>query len=139
RMFGALYVVPDLEADQAKPEAYLAKAAVQPKDELLKDRRPRTEWKFEDLAGAVKEMKSGRSWGNGKHLFEVASCISCHKLESKGNEFGPDLTKLDPKLTPSDILKDILEPSFRINEKYQTFRFELKSGKQMQGIILKEE
>jgi putative heme-binding domain-containing protein len=139
RMYGALYVVEDLDAYQANPEAYLAKSAVQPKDELLKDRRPRTEWKFEDLSAAVAEMKSGRSYGNGKHLFEVASCISCHRLEGKGNEFGPDLIKLDLKLTPADILKDIIEPSFRINEKYQTYRFELKSGKQLQGIILKEE
>jgi putative heme-binding domain-containing protein len=139
RMYGALYVVEDLDAYQANPEAYLAKSAVQPKDELLKDRRPRTEWKLEDLAPVIAEMKSGRSYGNGKHLFEVASCISCHRLEGKGNEFGPDLTKLDAKLTPADILKDIIEPSFRINEKYQTYRFELKSGKQLQGIILKEE
>src|SRR5262249_15757838 len=139
RMYGALYVVEDLDAYQANPEAYLAKAAVQPKDELLKDRRPRTEWKLEDLAPAVAGMRSGRSFGNGKHLFEVASCIACHRLDGKGNECGRGLTKLDAKMTPSDILKDILEPSAKINEKYQTYRFELKSGKQLQGIILKEE
>jgi putative heme-binding domain-containing protein len=139
RMYGALYVVADLDEYQANPAAYLAKSNVAPKDELLKDNRPRTEWKYEDLAPLATALKSGRSYGNGKHLFEVASCISCHKLEGKGNEFGPDLTKLDPKLTTADILKDIIEPSFRINEKFQTFRFELKSGKQLQGIILKEE
>src|SRR5262249_23723413 len=107
-------------------------------DELLKDRRPRTEWKYEDLLGAVKDMKSGRSYGNGRHLFEVASCISCHKVEGKGNEFGPDLAKLDGKLGPAHSLKDILDPSAKIDEKYRVTVFELKSGQQLQGLILKE-
>ena len=63
-----------------------------------KDRRPRTEWKFDDLAAAVGELKGGRSFGNGKQMFQVASCVACHKLDGVGNEFGPDLTKLDAKL-----------------------------------------
>ena len=50
-----------------------------------------------------------------------------------GNEFGPDLTKLDAKMKPTDILRDILEPSFKINEKYQTFIFETQVGKDGHG------
>jgi putative heme-binding domain-containing protein len=138
RMYGALYVVADLDEYQANPEAYLAKSPLAIKDDLLKDRRPRTEWKFEDLSPVVSELKNGRSWANGKHLFQVASCISCHKLDGMGNEYGPDLTKLDPKLTPTDILKDIVEPSFRINEKYITYQFDMKSGVTFTGLILKE-
>src|SRR5690606_27819612 len=49
RMNGALYVVADLDAYQADPEGYLAAAKIEPKDALLRDRRPRTEWKLEDL------------------------------------------------------------------------------------------
>ncbi len=52
-MYGALYVVADLDAYQANPEAYLASNKIEPVDALLKDRRPRTEWKLEDLATAV--------------------------------------------------------------------------------------
>src|SRR5262249_12242914 len=63
---------------------------------------------------------------------------SCHKLNGGGQEIGPDLTKLDPKLKPADILRDILEPSFRINEKYQTFVFALHSGQTVTGLILEE-
>ena len=69
----------------------------------------------------------------------MASCVACHKLNGVGNEFGPDLTKLDPKQqTPVEILHDILEPSFRINEKYQTCIFEMKTGKAITGLILEE-
>jgi putative heme-binding domain-containing protein len=60
-------------------------------------------------------------------------------LNGAGNEFGPDLTKLDPKLrAPAEVLHDVLEPSFRINEKFQTTAFELNSGKTVQGLVLEE-
>src|SRR5690606_17920121 len=108
------------------------------KDELLKDRRPRTEWKLEDLAGALEELNGGRSYGNGKQMFTVASCVACHKLDGVGNEFGPDLTKLDAKLQPLDILKEVLDPSAKINEKYQTYIFELGSGRVLTAMVLQE-
>ncbi len=137
RMYGALYVVDDLDEYLAGPEAYLASHPLDIKDDLLKFTRPRTEWKFEDLASSVEKLE-GRSFANGKRMFEVASCVSCHKLNGVGQEFGPDLTKYDPKLTSVDVLKDILEPSFRINEKYYQYQFETKKGKLITGLILEE-
>jgi putative heme-binding domain-containing protein len=71
-------------------------------------------------------------------MFTVANCIACHKVDNVGTEVGPDLTKLDAKLTHAEILRDIIEPSWRINEKYQTFVFELKSGKTVTGLIVQE-
>ncbi len=71
-------------------------------------------------------------------MFQAANCVACHRLNGAGFEIGPDLTKLDAKLKPVDILKDILEPSFRINEKYYTYVFETGSGKIITGLILEE-
>src|SRR5262249_6676310 len=65
RMYGALYVVADLDAYLENPDSYLAAHPLEIKDPLLRDRRPRTEWKYEDLAGAVGDLKSARSYGNG--------------------------------------------------------------------------
>jgi putative heme-binding domain-containing protein len=147
RMFGALYVVDDLDDYMADSDRYLANHSLPIRDELLKDRRPRTEWKLEDLATVVGLLRPNNpadhthakpSYSNGRHLFEVANCIACHRIDGKGNEFGPDLAKLDAKLTPNDILKDILDPSSRINEKYETYAFETKSGKLYTGIVLEE-
>ena len=60
-------------------------------------------------------------------------------MNGVGSEIGPDLTKIDPKQSaPLEILKDILDPSFRINEKYQSWTFEMKSGKTVTGLILEE-
>ncbi len=61
-MYGALYVVEDLDAYLENPESYLAAHPLEIKDTLLKDRRPRTEWKFDDLAAAVGTLKDGRSY-----------------------------------------------------------------------------
>ncbi len=139
RMHGAMYVVEDLDEYLADPPAYLAKHPLPIADELLKYSRPRTEWKFEELAPALAQLSHGRSFTTGKQMFQVASCVACHKLDGAGAEFGPDLTKLDPKLQmPVEVLRDLLEPSFRINEKYQTYVFELSSGKTLTGIILEE-
>ena len=137
RMYGALYVVADLEAYLADPEGYLAKANLPLKDELLKFNRPRKEWKFDDLAGEVEKVKEGRSYATGKQIFTVASCVSCHKMNGVGQEIGQDLTKLDPKIDkPAEILRHILEPSLKIDEKYQTWVFDLSSGKKVTGMIL---
>ncbi len=136
RMFGALYVVEDLDSYVANPESYLAQHPLALADELLKYNRPRTEWKLEEFAAALEPMPTGRSFANAKQIFQAAACISCHRLNNVGNEFGPDLTKLDPKNKPLDVLRDILEPSWRINEKYQSYLIELKSGKTVTGLIL---
>jgi putative heme-binding domain-containing protein len=138
RMYGAMYVVADLDEYDLDPKAYLAKHPLPILDTLLKFTRPRKEWKFEDLAPSVEQLSQGRSFSNGKQMFQIANCLACHKLGGVGTEIGPDLTKLDPKLKPVDTLRDVLEPSFRINEKYQTFIFELQSGKLVTGLILEE-
>jgi putative heme-binding domain-containing protein len=136
-MYGALYVVEDLDEYLTNAETYLAAHPVEIQDDLLKDRRPRTEWKLEDLAPAVATLE-GRSYANGRHLFQVANCAACHRMDGVGNEFGPDLTRFDAKWTAVDVLKSILEPSEKIDEKYQTWVFELSNGKTASGLIVDE-
>jgi putative heme-binding domain-containing protein len=138
RMYGALYVVADIDAYQTNPEAYLSSNPLPIKDELLKDRRPRTEWKYDELAAGLAEFSHGRSHATGKQMFAVASCVACHKLENVGNQFGPELTKLDPKWQAADVLKELLEPSAKINEKFQTTVFQLDSGKTISGLVIEE-
>jgi putative membrane-bound dehydrogenase-like protein len=138
RMFGALYVVEDLDDYLADPEGYLARNSLPIEDELLKFNRPRKEWKFDDLASAVEPLEPGRSFSNGKQMFQVANCIACHRLSGVGNEIGPDLAKLDPKLKPVEILKEVLDPSAKINEKFQTYVFETESGKVLSGLVLED-
>jgi putative heme-binding domain-containing protein len=139
RMYAALYVVDDLEEYLADPTAYLEKHPLAVADDLLKFTRPRTEWKLDDLASSVEKLEPGRSFSNAKQMFQVANCVACHKMNGVGQEIGPDLTKIDPKqMKPIEILRDILEPSLRINEKYQSYVIEMKDGKVHTGLIVEE-
>ena len=140
RMYGALYVVEDLDDYLADPEAYLAKHPLPIKDDLLKFNRPRNGVEVRRPGRRRRaSSKRGRSFANGKQIFQVATCVACHKLDGRRQRVRPrpDASST-PKLQPADILKDILEPSAKINEKYQTYIFELESGKIVTGLILEE-
>jgi putative heme-binding domain-containing protein len=138
RMFGALYVVDDLEAYLADPAAYLAARPLVIKDDLLKDRRPRTEWTLADLEADVAALEKGRSFVHGRELFRTASCVSCHKLGDAGNAFGPELAKLDAKMTPVEITRHILEPSLKIDEKYRSLTIQTDDGRSITGLVVEE-
>jgi putative heme-binding domain-containing protein len=138
RMFGALYVVDDLEGYLADPAAHLAAHPLEIKDALLKDRRPRTEWTLADLEGSVAGLEKGRSFVHGRELFRTASCVSCHKLGDAGNAFGPELAKLDAQMTPLEITRHILEPSLRIEEKYRSVTVQTDDGRTLTGLVVAE-
>ena len=118
------------------------------KDELLKFNRPRTEWKLEELADAVKEMeaKGGRSFANGKQMFTVATCIACHKFGGQGNEFGPDLTKLAETTDKNEkvfknavnVIEHVLEPAKRIDDKYAMYRIVLDNDKVITAMVVED-
>ncbi len=139
RMYGALYVVADLDSYHANPAAYLAANPLPLRDELLKSIGRNTEWKFDDLIGSLRALPQGRSFEVGKNLFKVASCSACHKMNGEGREFGPDLTKIEPaKHTTEHILRSIVEPSKEIQDKYRSYSFALTSGKVVTGMLLQE-
>ena len=139
RMYGALYVVDDLDAYESDPAAYLAANPLPVKDELLTFLSRNTEWKYDDLISAVSALKGGRSYDVGKRLFTVANCVACHKLGGEGRELGPDLAKLDPKKrTFEHLLRSMTDPSKDIEEKYQSNTFLLDSGQVVTGMIVEE-
>jgi len=139
RMYGSLYVVEDLDDYLSDPESYLARHPLPIKDDLLKSNRTRKEWKFDDLAEAISTMKEGRSYSNGKQMFVVANCVACHRMNNIGEQIGQDLTQITgEKATSAYVLKNVLDPSLNIEDKYRSFNFELTSGKVMIGMILEE-
>jgi putative heme-binding domain-containing protein len=138
RMFGAMYVVDDLEGYLGDPATFLASHPLEIKDELLRDRRPRTEWTLADLEGSLAGLEKGRSFLHGRELFRTASCISCHKLGDAGNAFGPELAKLDAAMTPLEIARHVLEPSLRIEEKYRSTTVATDDGRSITGLVIEE-
>ncbi|MBI2928022.1 MAG: c-type cytochrome [Verrucomicrobia bacterium] len=127
RMVGTLAVVKDVEA-------YLASRAATPEPVI-------TEWKVDDLAPDLAKVAAGRNLATGKDLFIKLACAQCHKLGTEGYHFGPELTDILPRYRNdrAEVLRQILEPSLVITNRYQNFEFELKDGESVTGMIVKEE
>jgi putative heme-binding domain-containing protein len=139
RMYGAMVIVTDLEGYLANPTEYMKQHSLEVKDDLLKYNRPRTQWKLADFADAPSQIEHGRNLAQAKKVFQIASCAACHKLNGVGNALGPDLAQLDAqKFKPADIVRDILEPSHRINEKFQTVVVQTEEGQIVSGLITAE-
>ncbi|NOZ40856.1 MAG: c-type cytochrome [Planctomycetes bacterium] len=138
RMYGALYVVGNVEAYEANPASYLTSYSITVQDELLKFNRPLRKWTYEELAPALATLSTDRSFERGQLLFQVASCAACHTVKEGQRRFAPDLALLDLKRTPEYVLRSLLEPSKEINEKYQTSQFVMDTGKMAVGFIVEE-
>jgi len=137
RMYGALYVVENRQKYLTDPESYLKTHPLDIQDDLLKFSRPRKEWTLDELTASIEDLH-GRSYRSARQIFTIANCIGCHKLNGVGQEFGPDLSKLDPKWTPEEVLRHMLEPSWKINEKYQSYTFVTNDGQIITGLLVKE-
>ena len=127
RMVGTLAVVKDVDA-------YLAAhgPAAPPK---------MTEWKIADLAGDISKLDANRNLPHGRELFTKLACANCHKVGPMGVSYGPELTDIFPQYrnNAADVLRQILEPSLIISNRYRAFDFELNNGDELAGMVVKEE
>lgn len=100
-----------------------------------------TEWKVDDLKADLATASTGRNIARGRDLYTKLACASCHKLGSEGVNYGPDLTDLLKRFNNdrAEILRQILEPSLVISNRYRNVSFNLKDGEEATGIILKED
>lgn len=74
----------------------------------------------------------------GRPIFEKV-CASCHRFgEAIGRDVGPDLTTILSRFKRRDVLESILWPSKVISDQYKAEMFELKDGKVITGVIVRE-
>ncbi len=126
RMNGTLAVVKDVEA-------YLASHAASSRPKM-------TEWKIDDVASDLAKAGAGRNFERGKDLFTKLACASCHKLGPAGVNYGPDLTDTFKQHhnNRAEVLRQILEPSLVVSNRYQNVQFEMKNGDELLGMIVKD-
>jgi putative heme-binding domain-containing protein len=136
-MYGALHVVPELASvpvGERFPDAPL-QSAPRP---FVRD------WKYDELASDLAQVDRGRSFERGKYLYGVLACGACHQLSGTSTPpgvglVGPDLTDVRKRFKRSEILRDLLEPSKVINEKFQTQLIETGDGEIVTGIVVRED
>ena len=77
----------------------------------------------------------------GKNLFykSNAACFACHDPPSGSIRLGPDLTKVEKKLTPAELVDSILRPSDIIDKSFAQVNVLTVDGKQYTGIRVTED
>jgi putative heme-binding domain-containing protein len=73
----------------------------------------------------------------GRPIYEK-QCAICHRFGALGKEIGPDLSTVTSRFQKKDILEAIIWPSRVISDQYKSEMFELKSGKVISGVIVRE-
>jgi putative membrane-bound dehydrogenase-like protein len=129
RMYGVMVVVSDLDAWLANP--------VKPADPLGNTREFVRNWTVEELQPQLAASLEGRSTETGRKLFKEATCLQCHKFNGEGGAVGPELTDvfLRWKGDSLAILREMLDPSHKIEPKYALYNVVMSDGRIKSGII----
>ena len=75
----------------------------------------------------------------GRALFlesQTTQCRNCHRVSGRGVAIGPDLTGIGSRLSRREILINILDPSRKIDPKYQTWLLQTESGRILSGLLI---
>jgi putative heme-binding domain-containing protein len=77
----------------------------------------------------------------GKDLFwsNRLTCQTCHRIDGKGVEIGPDLSVIGKQRSPTELLESILEPSRRVEPQYQAYMLRTADGRSVTGLLVKRD
>jgi putative heme-binding domain-containing protein len=83
-------------------------------------------------------LVAGGDWAAGKALFfGEAKCGTCHTVRGEGGSVGPNLSNL-VQIDAESVLKDIAEPSARINPDHINYIVTTDSGDVVSGLVRQE-
>ena len=129
RMYGVMVVVEDLDNWLANPQ--------KPRDPVGNNRPFVKSWKMSDFEKDLTGPRPPATPRIGKRLLQDATCIQCHKANGQGGAVGPDLAGVFERWKGDrlGILREILEPSHRVDAKYAMHVIVTNEGKVMTGIL----
>ena len=131
RMYGVMLVVPDLDQWQRNPTI--------PADPLGNTRGFVKKWQITDFTD--EELAPASAADNAAILFKEATCLGCHKMAEQGGAVGPALDEVAKRWKGDRraILREILDPSYRIDPKYATKIVIDMDGKTTSGLVVAED
>lgn len=68
----------------------------------------------------------------------IAACSSCHQVNGKGTDFGPNLSEIGSKFGKDAMYDAILDPSAGISFGFEAWQIDLKNGDEAFGLIVSE-
>lgn len=132
RMYGVMVVVEDLDEWLKNP--------VKPADPIGNTREFVNNWAIDDFKAELATELRG-SPEIGKRIFEEATCAQCHKFADKGGAVGPELTDIWKRWKGDShgVLREVLDPSHKIEPKYAVHIVVTLQGKVISGIVKAED
>ena len=99
------------------------------------------EWKLKDFENFAELARphNDATVARGMTAFVKARCNQCHVVAGHGVNLGPDLAESVKKLKGFELLRQIIEPSDKIHEKFQNYQFLTDEGRIITGVIVKED
>jgi putative heme-binding domain-containing protein len=105
---------------------------------VLPQETERPRWSIEFLEQFLDgEQGKFGSRENGARVFAAAQCASCHKMETLGSGFGPDLTSVARRFTRTEFLESTMFPSHVISDQYASKKVLTTNGQTYTGILVK--
>jgi putative heme-binding domain-containing protein len=95
-------------------------------------------WQWDDLAPAIDQVESGRSFERGRIAYQAAQCYKCHRFAGEGGATGPDLTGVGGRFSPRDLLESVLLPSKVVSDQYRSSIVRTTDGETITGRIVEE-
>jgi len=84
----------------------------------VKPRKFVRNWQIEDLLPQIDRVSEGRSFDNGREIFETVGCTQCHRYGNTGGSVGPDLTGVGGRFSAADIAAKLCNPSRAVADQY---------------------
>ena len=83
-------------------------------------------------------LRGGRNFEVGQKLFEMASCVICHRFGEGAGGIGPDITGAGSRFDTRELLESIIMPSKVISDLYGAKFYKLVDGKVYRGRAVAE-
>lgn len=133
RMYGVMVVARDLDAWLQDP--------TEPEDPIGSDRSFVSAWSMEDFPDDLDSSFRGRTMEIGQRLFAEATCSQCHAVRGEGGAVGPDLTDVFERWKGDRraVLREVLDPSYRLEPKYAVHVVVTRDGRVATGIVTAED
>jgi len=88
----------------------------------------------------LQSLLSGGDVSRGRDVFfgKQASCSACHRVADRGEQIGPNLSRIGEIRTPRDLLEAIVFPSASFARGFEPYSIITNAGKAYNGIISRE-
>src|SRR5205823_1272710 len=74
----------------------------------------------------------------GRGLFLAQACAACHTDADGQTLKGPHLVDIGKRYSAAELVESILQPSAKIAQGFETYRFDMADGKVFTGFVVSE-